>query len=97
VGVTSPEHPRHDDQDDDRPDQGTQHATPVEDVGVTDPEADGEDEITDQGPDQAEPERYQSGLRPAHVLEGIAGDEHAGHDSAEQAEQDGSDHDYSSC
>jgi hypothetical protein len=30
-----------DDHDDDRPDQGTQHATPVEDVRVTDTEAGG--------------------------------------------------------
>src|SRR5689334_19507149 len=44
----APHHEREDQQDDDRPDEGAQHAAPVEDVGVTDAEPDREDEITDQ-------------------------------------------------
>src|SRR5262249_40593260 len=90
----APHHESEDQQDDDRRDEGAQHATPVEDAGITDAEADREDEVTDEGPQQAEPERHQPGPRPAHVPEGIVGNEDAGHDSAEQAEQDCSDHGY---
>src|SRR5262245_55331992 len=89
----APHHPREDKQDDDRPDEGAQHAAPVEDVGVADAEPDREDEVTEQRAQQAEPERDQPGHRPAHVPEGVVRNEYPGHDSAEQAEQDCSDHD----
>src|SRR5215469_13702291 len=55
----APHHEREDQQDDNRPDEGAQHATPVEDVGITDTEPDRKDEVTEQGSQQAEPERDQ--------------------------------------
>jgi hypothetical protein len=82
----TPQYPRRDHQDDDRPDQGTEHAAPVEDVGVADAEAHREDELADEGSEQAEPDRNQPGHWPAHIPEDIARNEHAGHDPAEQAE-----------
>src|SRR5580693_4922748 len=90
------QHQRRNHQNDDRPDESAQDAAPVEDVGVADAEANREDQVADQSPDQAEHDRDEPGHRPFHVPEGITGNEYAGHDSAEQAEQERSDHDYSS-
>jgi hypothetical protein len=87
-----PHDQRRDQQHEDRPDQGTEHAAPVEDVGVADAEADGEDEVADKGSDQPEHERGEPGQRPAHLPEGVARNEHPGHDPAEQAEKQRSDH-----
>ena len=50
MACSAPQHPRHDEQDDNRPDQGTQHAAPVEDVGVADTETYREDQVAEQGP-----------------------------------------------
>jgi hypothetical protein len=92
---TAPKGQRRDQQDDNRSDQGTQHATPVEDVGITDAKANREDEVADQGSDQAQHEGNEPGQRSAHVPEGIARNNYAGYDSAEKAEQEGSEHYYS--
>src|SRR5262249_58941371 len=53
------EYPRRDQQDDDRPNQGTEHAAPVEDVRVADAEANREAEGTDEGCEKDEPDENQ--------------------------------------
>ena len=90
----TPEHQRRERQNDERPDQRAYHTAPVEDAGVADAKANGEDEVADQGPGQAEHERNQPRPRSPHLPEGIVRNEHAGHDSAEQAEKERSDHHY---
>lgn len=49
---------------DDRSDEGTQDATPVEDVTITDTENDREDEVADQRSDQAEHDRNEQDFGP---------------------------------
>ena len=72
---------RRDQQHDDRSDQGTQHAAPVEYVGVADAEADGEDQVTDHGATQADPS--ETARLPAQAPEGVGGNENPGDDPAE--------------